>query len=158
MPKDEASIAPKEMVNIRLPAPAEGGEGEELPFRLAIVGDFTGKDDPTPVAERKLRNINQKNFNDIMASMDVTASYSVKNTTSGKEDEEIAVDLKIEGMKSFKPDEIAKQVPQISELVEFRKKLIDLRAEAVRNPDKLKELNEVLSRLGLDKSEEEKSE
>jgi type VI secretion system protein ImpB len=156
--KDEASVAPKEMVNIRLPAPADGAEGEELPFRLAIVGDFTGKEDTTPVSQRKLRNINQKNFNDIMASMEINASYSVKNTISGREGEEIPIDLKIEGMKSFRPDEVAKQVPQIRELVEFRKKLINLRAEAVRNPEKLKELNDVLSRLGMDKPKEGKAE
>ncbi len=154
MPKDESSVAPKEMVNIRLPAPSPGAEGEELPLRLAVIGDFTGEKDDTAVAKRKLRNINQKNFNEIMASMNIKTSFSVKNKVGGREDEEIPVDLKIDSMKSFRPEQIAKQVPQVRDLVEFRKKLIDLRAEAVRDPDKLKELNDVLARLGMDKSGE----
>lgn len=153
MAKDEASVAPKEMVNIKLPDPAGGGQGEELPFRMAIVGDFTGKEDSTPVAERKLRDINKKNFSNIMASMDISTSFSVANKVSGREGEEIPVDLKFDGIKSFRPESVAKQVPQIKELVDFRAKLIELRAEAVRDPKKLKELNEVLSKLGLDKKE-----
>ena len=153
MPKDEASIAPKEMVNIKLPAPAGGGEGEELPFRQAIVGDFTGKEDATPVAERKLRDINAKNFNDVMASMDLQTSFSVKNVAGGNPEEEIPIDLKFSNMKSFRPEKVAQQVPQIKQLVDFRKRLIELRGEAVRDPKKLKEFNEVLSKLGLDKTE-----
>ena len=148
MAKDEASVAPKEMVNIKLPAPA-GQQGEELPLRLAIIGDFTGKDDETPVAERKLRDINTKNFNDIMGSMDVSTSFSVPNAISGVEGEEIPIDLKFNGIKSFHPEEVAAQVPQVKELMDLRDKLIELRSEAVRNPKKLKELNEVLGKLGL---------
>lgn len=147
MAKDEASVAPKEMVNIKLPAPASGGEGEELPFRMAVFGDFTGMPDSTSVAERKLRDINQKNFNDVMGSMDIKLSYSSANKISGKEGEELAVDLKIDSIKSFRPEEVAKQIPQIKELTDFRKKLIELRAEAVRNPDKLKELNSLFAQL-----------
>jgi len=141
MPKDESSVAPKEMVNIRLPAPSPGAEGEELPLRLAVIGDFTGEKDDTPVAKRKLRNINQKNFNEIMSSMNIKTSFSVKNKVGGREDEEIPVDLKVDSMKSFRPEQVAKQVPQVRDLV-----------------DKLKELNDVLARLGMDKSGEKAEE
>jgi type VI secretion system protein ImpB len=155
MAKDVASQAPKEMVNIRLPAPEPGAEGEELPLRLAVVGDFTGKDDETPLSERKMQNVSSTNFNDVMASMEVSTSFSVPNKISGGEDEELPVDLKFGNLKSFRPEQIAKQVPQVKELVDFRKKLIALRSEAVRDPAKLREFNEVLARLGLDKTEGE---
>jgi type VI secretion system protein ImpB len=152
MAENEASVAPKEMVNIKLPSPEPGAEGEELPLKMAVVGDFTGKTDDTPVAERAMNNINQKNFNDIMAKMDIRMSFNVANKLSGREGEEIPVELKADSMQSFRPEEIAKQVPQLRDLVELRKRLVSLRSEAVRDPKKLKEFNEVLSKLGLDKS------
>lgn len=147
MAKDKAAQAAGEMVNIRLPDPAGGAQGEELPLRLAIIGDFTGKADDTAVAERKMRDVNAKNFDNIMAGMNISMSYAVENKLSGKPDEQIPVDLKISGMRSFRPEEVAQQVPQLRDLVALRKRLIELRAEAVRNPAKLKQLTEILAQL-----------
>jgi type VI secretion system protein ImpB len=158
MAKDDPSIAPNEMVNIRLPSPEPGAEGEELPLRMAVIGDFTGKQDDTPVAERKLRNIDSKNFDSIMASMDVTLEYSVPNKISGIEGEEIPVELKVDKMKSFRPEEVARQVPQVRELMELRNRLVDLQGRITRDPSVGKELNEILQmfnkELGLDEPKE----
>jgi type VI secretion system protein ImpB len=148
MAKDEASIAPKERVNIRLPAATPGGEGEELPLRMAIVGDFTGKASETGVGERDIKSITSKNFNDVMASMEISTTFNVKNKVGGKEDEEIPVDLKIESMRSFRPEEVAKQVPQLKELVELRQRLVYLRGKAATDPAVLKEFNDLLKSLG----------
>jgi type VI secretion system protein ImpB len=145
MAKDASSAAPKEMVNIRLPAPADGAEGEELPFKMVVMGDFTSAEDDTPIEERKLMRVNQKNLNEIISKMDVKTSFAVSNKLGGPEDEQIPVDLKFDNINSFRPEEVAKQVPQIKTLVELRKRLIHLRAQASRDPQMLKELNKVLS-------------
>ena len=147
MAKDESSVAPDEMVNIRLPGPAEGGEGEELPFRMALIGDYTGKEDKTPIADRKMYNINQKNFNDIMSAMDISTSFSVANKISGAKDEEIPVDLKFKNITDFRPESVASQVPQLKTLVELRKRLKTLRSQAAKDPAMLKELNKLLTEV-----------
>lgn len=154
MPKDEASQPPKEMVNIKLPAPAGGGEGEELPFRLSVIGDFTGKDDDTPISERKHVDINSKNFDKVLASMNVSTEFSVTNTLSGGEDEEIPVKLDIKKMKDFHPEAIAASIPQLKELLEFRQKLIDLKAKAATDPKSHKIFSELMASLGQPKSED----
>jgi type VI secretion system protein ImpB len=156
MAKHESSVAPKEMVTIKLPEPAPGAEGEELPFRMAVVGDFTGKRDDTAIADRKMFDINQKNFNDIMAKMDVSASFSVANKLSGAPDEEIPVDLDFKSMKDFHPETVANKVPQVKKLVEFRKMLVDLKGQATRDPAAHKKFNKVLAMLGGEGGEEEK--
>jgi type VI secretion system protein ImpB len=148
MAKDEASHAPKEMVNIRLPSPEPGAQGEELPFRMAVVGDFKGKSDETPIAERDMFSVNPKNFDEVMGSMDLNINITVPNKIGGKEDEEIPVDLKFSEIKSFRPEEVAKQVPQIKDLVDLRKKLIELRSLAAKDPQALKELTNIFAELG----------
>lgn len=147
MAKDESSVAPDEMVNIRLPGPADGGEGEELPFRMALIGDYTGKEDKTPIGERPLYSINQKNFNDIMSKMDISTSFSVANKISGAKDEEIPIDLKFKKISDFRPESVAAQVPQLAALVELRKRLKTLRSEASKDPAMLKELNKLLTEV-----------
>jgi len=145
MPTDEASVGPPERVRIVTPPTAPGAEGEELPFRMAVIGDFTGAEDETPMAERKLRNVDNKNFDDIMGSMNLNTSFSVRNALSGAPGEEIPVDLKFNSIKSFRPEEVAKQVPQVNDLVEFRKKLVELRSRIVREPKLAKDLNAAIS-------------
>lgn len=145
MPTDEASVGPPERVRIVTPPTAPGAEGEELPFRMAVIGDFTGTEDETPMAERKLRNVDNKNFDDIMGSMNLNTRFSVRNALSGASGEEIPVDLKFDSIKSFRPEEVAKQVPQVNDLVEFRKKLVELRSRIVREPKLAKDLNAAIS-------------
>jgi type VI secretion system protein ImpB len=50
----EGSVAPKERINIRYVPATLGQQAEiELPLRLVVLGDFTGKEDSTPLEERK---------------------------------------------------------------------------------------------------------
>lgn len=144
---DGASVGKPERVVIKTPPPAPGAEGEELPLRLAVVGDFTGKEDDTKLADRKVRSVNKKNFSDIMASMDISTTFTVKNTLSGGEGEELPVNLKIDNIKDFRPEEVAQQVPQIRQLVEFRKELVDLLVKVGQNPDLAKKLTEAIKKV-----------
>ena len=50
----EQSVAPKERVNITYkPATGDAQEEVELPLRILMMGDYTGKRDDTPLEERK---------------------------------------------------------------------------------------------------------
>src|SRR5690349_17375844 len=63
----EASVAPKERVNIIYKPAGDAQEDVELPLRILMLGDFTGRADETPVEERKPINIDKDNFNDVLA-------------------------------------------------------------------------------------------
>lgn len=105
-------------------------EKVELPHRMMMMGDFKGREDDTPLEDREVINLNKDNFNSVMQSMDLELGYNVPDKLKGG-DEEIPVNLKFEDMNSFRPEEVAKQVPQINRLVAMRNLLQDLRNRVV---------------------------
>ena len=56
----EASVAPRERVNIVYrPATGDAQEEIELPLKLLVVGDFTGKTDERMLEDREPINIDK---------------------------------------------------------------------------------------------------
>lgn len=102
----------------------------ELPHRMLMMGDFKGREDDTPLEDREVINVNKDNFESIMKSMELALDFNVADKLKGG-DEEIPVHLELENMNSFRPEEIAKQVPQINKLVAMRNLLQDLRNRVV---------------------------
>lgn len=125
---DNGSVAPKERVNITF-KPATGGAQEEveLPFKMLMLGDYTGREDDTPLEERKAIGIDKDNFDDVMASHDLGASFSVKNTLTGEEGDELPVKLSFKNLKDFAPDAVVSQVPELQKLMELRNALTALK-------------------------------
>jgi type VI secretion system protein ImpB len=68
----EGSVAPKERVNIVYrPATGDAKEEVELPLKVLVVGDFTLRDDETPVEERKSINVDKDNLDDVLKAQNV---------------------------------------------------------------------------------------
>lgn len=116
----------------------------ELPMRLMVMGDYKGRPDDTPLAERELINLNKDNFEDVLKSMDVKLEYTVPDKLSGGDDAEMKVDLDFESMKSFSPEEVAKQVPQLNRMLAMRNLLQDLRNRVVSANDFRKQLEGIV--------------
>ena len=117
-------------------------EMRELPFVMGVLGDFTGQ--PTePLArlkDRKFVEVTPDNFDDVLASMKPHLAFTVENKLSEDPDAgKLAVDLNFRSLDDFSPDEVAKQVPALRELLELRTKLADLRGSLQGN-DKLDEI------------------
>ena len=107
----EASVAPKERINIVYKPATGNAQAEiELPLKLMVMGDFTGRADSTSLEERKPIQIDKDNFNDVMKSHNLATDINVKNTLSGKEGDEMAVNLKFGTLKDFEPEQVARQV------------------------------------------------
>lgn len=115
----------------------------ELPMRLLVTGDFTGKESDVPVEDREVINLNKDNFEKVMKSQNLGLDYSVENKLTG--DGEMAVNLSFEDMKDFSPEEIAKQVPQLSKLLATRNLLHDLRNRLISVRDFRQQLESVIS-------------
>ena len=130
----ENSVAPKERINITYKTKTNNQEADvELPLKLMIMANLTGYND-TPLEEREVVSINKINFDQVMQKMDIKTNFAVENKL-GLGSDEINVELKISNMKDFSPDNIAKQIPEINQLLELRKALVSLKGPMGNIPD-----------------------
>lgn len=137
---------PPARVNLFLEvAKGDAQEKIELPMRLMVLGDYKGREDSTPLAEREVINLNKNNFEDVLKSMDVKLEYTVPDTLKGGDDEEMKVELDIDSMQSFDPEEVAKQVPQLNRMLAMRNLLQDLRNRVVSANDFRKQLEAIVT-------------
>ena len=130
----ENSVAPKERINITYKTKTNNQEADvELPLKLMVMANLTGYND-TPLEEREVVSINKINFDQVMQKMDIKTNFAVENKL-GLASDEINVELKISNMKDFSPDNIAKQIPEINQLLELRKALVSLKGPMGNIPD-----------------------
>jgi len=125
----EGSVAPKERVNILYkPATGDAQEEKELPLKLLMMGDFTGQTDETPLGERKVLSVNKDNFSDVMRGQNLNLKFGVENKLSDDADAgDLAVNLNIDTLKSFSPEAVAEQVPELKKLLDLRNALTALK-------------------------------
>ena len=91
----DGSIAPRERVNIRYKA-ATGDmqEERELPLKLLFVGDYTLRDDDTPLAERAPVNVDKDNFSKVMKAQKLKLDLNVKNKLEAPKEGDELEDVK----------------------------------------------------------------
>ncbi len=132
----EGSVAPKERVNIVYKPATGGAQAEiELPLKLMVLGDFTGRGDSTPLEERKPVQVDKDNFNDVMSQQKIEVDVNVPDRLGEKQGEQLGVHLKFDTLKDFGPAEIAKQVPELAQLLELREALTSLKHPLGNIPD-----------------------
>jgi type VI secretion system protein ImpB len=121
----QASKARESRVNIQISDRLRGGAEPELPFRLLVMGDYTLKEDKRPIFERKPVDINKSNFDAVMQSFNLSLDLAVADRISGTG--EMPVSLKFGTLKDFRPESVARQVPQLKNLLELRDAMKALR-------------------------------
>jgi type VI secretion system protein ImpB len=141
----QQSKAPKERINITYRPATNTKEQKELPFRLAMLGDFTLRPDETPLEERKALRVDKDNFNDVMKSQKLKVQVNVANKLTGNEDDEMGLELKFDTLKDFTPEELAKQVPELKQLLETREALTSLKAPLANKRAFAKKIQEVVT-------------
>ena len=139
----EGSVAPKERVNIVYkPATGDAQEEVELPLKVLVMGDFTMRDDDTPVEERKTINVDKDNFNDVLGAQNIALDMNVKNTLSDEPDEQLGVSLDFRSMKDFDPDAVVQKVPELKKLMGLRDALKALKGPLGNVPEFRKKIQE----------------
>ncbi len=152
------SKARESRVNIAISDRLRGGAEPELPFRLLVMGDYTLKDDKRPIEDRAPVDVNKSNFDSVMQSFNLSLDLSVPDRISGQGD--MPVSLKFGTLKDFRPESIARQVPQLKSLLELREamkalkpKLGDKAAQqqllnAVKDPEVREKILKMISQPG----------
>lgn len=141
-------------------------EAKELPFVMGVLADLSGQpEEPLPrLKERRFVEITPDNFDSVVESIKPHLSFSVENKLSeDPEAGQLKADLRFKSLEDFEPEQVARQVKPLRELLELRTKLADLRGglqgnekldelllEAVSNTEKLQKLR---GELGLEKGE-----
>lgn len=138
------SQAPKERINITYRPATNSKEQKELPLRMAMLGDFTLRQDDTPLEERKMIRVDKDNFSDVMRGQNLSTTVNVKNKLTGKEGDEIGVKLNFATLKDFEPERIARQVPELNQLLETREALSALKAPLSNKRDFVKKIQEIV--------------
>lgn len=134
-------------------------ELKELPFVMGVLGDFTGQPtEPLPrLRDRKFTEVNPDNFDSVLEGMKPHLAFSVENKLAEDPNApQLRVDLNFRSMDDFSPENVAKQVKPLRELMELRTRLSDLRGSLQGN-DKLEQalLDAVGSTEKLDKLKKE---
>ncbi|MGZ3460709.1 MAG: type VI secretion system contractile sheath small subunit, partial [Archangium sp.] len=106
-------------------------EDVKLPFRVVVLGDFSlgsATDRQADVEERKLRSVTGSNLNELMKDMGMSISFEVDDKVSADGEGKMMVELPIDRMKSFHPDEIVHHVPKLKALL-LRKLLLEMQSD-----------------------------
>ncbi len=130
-------------------------EDVKLPFRVSVLGDFSlgsSTDRQVDLEERKMRSVTGSNINELMKDMAMSVSFEVDDKVSSDGEGKMAVELPINGLKSFHPDEIVHHVPKLKALLLLRKLLMEMQADI----DNRKDLRRTLYELFSDKAQLQK--
>lgn len=115
-------------------------EKKEIPFVAGVLADLSGQSEkPLPkVKDRKFTEIDRDNFDQVMAKQEPRLTFKVDNKLTGG-DSRLGVELRFKQMADFEPQNVARQVEPLKQLLELREKLSNLRSSLFGN-DKLEEL------------------
>jgi len=138
-------------------------EIKELPFVMGVLGDFTGMpaESLPRLKERRFVEVTGDNFDTVLESLRPHLALAVENKLSEDPDAgQLKVDLHFKSLEDFEPEQVARQVKPLRELLDLRAKLGDLRGtlqtnekldevllDAVSNTEKLEKLR---GELGLE--------
>lgn len=138
---------PKSRLTLRYRTEINGQpEDVDLPLRLMVLGDFslgTSTDRKVDFDERKLRSLDGKNLNAAMKDMNMSLQLTVPNKVDPDQSEELELNIPIRSMKSFSPDEIAKNIPKVKALLLLKKLLLEVESNVANNKEFRKLLTDV---------------
>ena len=126
---------PKSRITLRYRTEIDGEPADiSLPLRLLMLGDFSlgsSKDRKVDLEDRKIRNLDGTNTKAVMKDMKMSLSATVPNMIDPGESENLDIKIPITSLKSFTPDEVAKNVPKLRGLLTLRMLLVEI--EGARN-------------------------
>jgi type VI secretion system protein ImpB len=134
---------------------SDAKESVELDYRMFVTGNFSHqepgahKDGDGTLKDRRVREIkNKKDFKTVLEDLNPKMKVTVPNKLSAEEGSELEVNLDIKDMKDFHPDEIAKKVEPLQQLLDARERLKQLKMQVLRDVKLRKAIEGVLQEGG----------
>lgn len=118
-----------------------------LPLRLMVLGDFS-KGTSVDAAEKEIkkrpvRPISGNNFDDVMESMKIN-DLQLKNLRCFIPGlKKLDVSLSFDSLKSFSPEEVIQQVPELRALLLMKTLLSEMSAEMTNNSETRQDIREL---------------
>lgn len=144
---NNGSVAPKERVNIVYrPATGDAQSEVELPLKLLCMGDYTLRQDDTPLENVKPIEVDKDNFNDVMKAHNLSLTLAVPNHLEPDADPEshLATTVTFQSLNDFTPDAIVSQVPELQQLIALREALKALKGPLGNIADFRKQLQALI--------------
>ena len=134
MAVNRGRAAPRARVQITYDQGGDGDGRHEVPFVLGVLGDFAGKPDPAlpKLREREFVEISGDSFNNVMNNMRPRLQFTVPNRLVD-DGSKLAVTLHVRGLEDFEPEQVARQVEPLRQLIAVREQMSALRAQARKN-------------------------
>jgi len=130
---------PKSRLTLRYKTEVNGAPADiDLPLRLLMVGDLsqgTSSDRKIDIEERKFRSLDGKNLDAVMRDMKMSCKFTVANKIDPSESENLDVNIPIESMKSFSPEQIAQHIPKVRSLLLLKKLLQEVESNVANVKD-----------------------
>ena len=146
------SVAPKERVNIVYrPATGDAKAEVELPLKLLVMGDYTLRQDDTPIEEMKPIGVDKDNFNEVLKAQKISLDMTVPNKLDEKAapDAMLTVNMQFEDINDFTPDAIVEKVPELRQMIALRDALKALKGPMGNIPDFRKRVQELIENEGV---------
>ena len=147
----DGSVAPKERVNIVYTSDTgDAQEQVELPLKQLVLGDFTFREDDTPLEDIKPIRVDKDNFSDVLKGQNLSLQLNVANRLSenAAEDEQLPITMRFQSLRDFEPDAIVNQVPELQKLIALRDALKALKGPMGNLPEFRKQLQSLMNDEG----------
>lgn len=148
----DGSVAPKERVNIVYrPATGDAKAEVELPLKLLVVGDYTLRQDDTPLEDIKPISVDKDNFNDVLKAQKLSLNMTVPNKLDEKAEPDavLAVKMDFDSINDFSPDAIVDKVPELRQMIALRDALKALKGPLGNIPDFRKKVQDLIEDEGV---------
>jgi type VI secretion system protein ImpB len=140
------SVAPRERVNIVYQAATGGAQQEkELPLKLLVLGDLSGRRATTAVEDRAPAPIAKETFDEVLAAHEVVVEARVPDRISGTPEAELELSLPIRRLADFAPEALVHSVPQLARLMALREALSSLKGPLGNSPAFRRRIQELLT-------------
>ena len=120
---------------------------KELPFVVGVLADLSGKpSEPLPrLKDRKFVNIDRDNFDQVLAAIAPRLAFRVDDKLTGKEGQQLNVELGFQSMDDFSPANVARQVEPLRKLLDTRERLKDLLNKMEGNDKLVEQLENIIN-------------
>ena len=140
------SESPKETINVTYkPATGDVTEDIEIPYKMTILGEYNPNQEKIPVEDKKAIRIDKNNFNDVLKAQNLSVNFNVDNKLVEEDNSSLNIDLKINSIKDFSPENIVENIPELKVLMQLRQSLMALKGPLGNVPAFRKAIEEAIS-------------